>query len=607
MQALDVISTEPSSLQGSEMIFVLTTSLQDVLENATKTNSQVIPTLEEERISKLAALSLKAREEEERLQVQASQVEEAGGTEEEIRLLADMAEQEKSRSAQRKLNKLSSTADQSRRNRAIAGAISFDQSSSVRDPSGRSVDFDLVCNKVFYRKSPIATISTVRIWQEDDDLEGRRGVHTGTAPFMVLKECFISSTMTDERMKKAIQALETKLDQQTRGQTSHASVIKPLNYMIRRSEIDDDESASSGWTVIVLMELASKGSLLELLEVAGQLDIRKVRAWALQILEGLHHYHQHGSAHASVHLHNVLLEQGEAENFVAKLSDGIYERELHLITGKPSRHVPLSWQAPEQRSGQTDVSITVDMWDFGICLVQMGFGKDIAHEYRSPAALLDDLPLSKSFAALLRQVFNINPKKRPSTWDALHLEFFRNDDALLEHQSHRPSTGRQSVTDLSSVPTRRSRRESTAAPGTSRHTFGPSRYADEFVEDGRLGRGGFGEVFRARNRIDGQLYAIKKIKARSRGALDPVLSEASVLSRLNHPNVVRYYASWIEDSVMIERGDYTGLSDEGVVSSFSHFGRGPILPPSSRVSFCHFLLGLAKRVTFRRIIPPEFR
>lgn len=83
----------------------------------------------------------------------------------------------------------------------------------------------------------------------------------------------------------------------------------------------------------------------------------------------------------------------------------------------------------------------------------------------------------------------------------------------------------------------------------------------------------------ARNKVDGQLYAIKKVKAKSRAALDPVLSEATVLSRLNHPNVVRYFASWIDDSEIGENAT-DATSSLGDLSSLNF--RGPGLPPSSR-------------------------
>jgi len=44
----------------------------------------------------------------------------------------------------------------------------------------------------------------------------------------------------------------------------------------------------------------------------------------------------------------------------------------------------------------------------------------------------------------------------------------------------------------------------------SRMTY--SRYQNEFEEISQLGKGGFGSVYQVRNKLDGQLYAIKKIK-----------------------------------------------------------------------------------------------
>ncbi|KKY20641.1 putative protein kinase [Diplodia seriata] len=68
-------------------------------------------------------------------------------------------------------------------------------------------------------------------------------------------------------------------------------------------------------------------------------------------------------------------------------------------------------------------------------------------------------------------------------------------------------------------------------------------------ELGRLGRGGYGEVVKARNKLDGGVYAIKKIKQNTASALSDVLSEVMLLSKMNHPYVVRYYSAWPENEL----------------------------------------------------------
>uniref|UniRef100_A0A914R6F8 Protein kinase domain-containing protein n=1 Tax=Parascaris equorum TaxID=6256 RepID=A0A914R6F8_PAREQ len=93
-----------------------------------------------------------------------------------------------------------------------------------------------------------------------------------------------------------------------------------------------------------------------------------------------------------------------------------------------------------------------------------------------------------------------------------------------------------------------------------------SRLKNEFFYIDFLGRGGFGDENEMKdsemnrpirsllsdetlmNKLDGNEYAVKRIP------LDPkddrlnkkVTREAKLFSRLNHPNVVRYYSAWIE-------------------------------------------------------------
>jgi translation initiation factor 2-alpha kinase 4 len=72
-----------------------------------------------------------------------------------------------------------------------------------------------------------------------------------------------------------------------------------------------------------------------------------------------------------------------------------------------------------------------------------------------------------------------------------------------------------------------------------------SRYEADFEELEFLGKGGFGQVVKARNRIDGRLYAIKKVIL-GKNIREKVIREVLTLSRLHHQNIVRYYTAWLE-------------------------------------------------------------
>ncbi|CAF3887324.1 unnamed protein product [Adineta steineri] len=75
------------------------------------------------------------------------------------------------------------------------------------------------------------------------------------------------------------------------------------------------------------------------------------------------------------------------------------------------------------------------------------------------------------------------------------------------------------------------------------------RYVQDFYELGILGKGAFGSVFRARNRLDNRIYAIKKIifdtNQNCRQAKS-ALREVRVLALLSHPNIIQYHCAWLE-------------------------------------------------------------
>ncbi|XP_070316535.1 eukaryotic translation initiation factor 2-alpha kinase 1 isoform X5 [Odocoileus virginianus] len=82
-----------------------------------------------------------------------------------------------------------------------------------------------------------------------------------------------------------------------------------------------------------------------------------------------------------------------------------------------------------------------------------------------------------------------------------------------------------------------------------------SRYLNEFEELAVLGKGGYGRVYKVRNKLDGQYYAIKKILIKGATKTDcmKVLREVKVLAGLQHPNIVGYHTAWIEHVHVVRR------------------------------------------------------
>lgn len=110
--------------------------------------------------------------------------------------------------------------------------------------------------------------------------------------------------------------------------------------------------------------------------------------------------------------------------------------------------------------------------------------------------------------------------------------------------SHHHSRSGSHPTSLSAVVT--AAPDAAAAAAASQ----TSRYQVDFSEVKQLGRGAYGVVVLAVNRFDGRSYAVKRVtlNQHSPSAFARIMREVATLSRLQHPNVVRYYQAWIEQA-----------------------------------------------------------
>ena len=539
----NILETRPKTLVGEVMIYELATSIQEALDAvATKmSEASEVPALDEERAKKDAETRQRAAE------VRASEEQqEKAVKDEEARLLDEMVEQERTRLAQLQKKSSPMFVDVSK-----ASDLSFDRDMKAKTREGTVVSFRTIANKSRYRNGPVTNVYTACVDATDDSL-----------PFLALKECTVASQNSEDTLKRAVQSLETSLESLVQL-PQHVGILKPLGFRLEKDSIN--------WNIRVLVPFAQRGSLRDLLETVDHLEIRNVRAWTIDVLQALDYLHRHRITHGRLSPDNVLLDRSEDGDTLIKLGDALFQQKLHSLKAGSDRFASAAsayWIAPEVASNRsTEPSSAKDIWDLGVMFLQMVFGLEVQRQYNSPSALIEGLGLSETFENLLLQFFKADPKKRPGAFNLLANEFLRSEDPVIDLGS---PNGLSRVVSSATMPksprTPRVRHDSAYANSYT------SRYMNDFVEIGRLGKGGFGEVVRARNKLDGTVYAIKKITQTSSTALSGVLSEIMLLSKLNNPFIVRYYTAWLEEENVARRSSesvpepWSDLSE-----SVSHF------------------------------------
>ncbi|KAK3685957.1 anticodon binding domain of tRNAs-domain-containing protein [Podospora appendiculata] len=544
------VETQPKvyAQTEQEMIDQIVEGIREILEEAAQKKAQglELPSLEEERAAHEAKLAQEAQNQKKREELK--KLEE---TKEEERVLGDMLQEElkrqknKAKDSRKKGRSQQLSPDRSAEDlRDTDEPIVFDQPCKLTDSSGDAWYFQTVVGKTVFREGPVTTVYKVK-----PVLSARR-----VRPSLALKQIALDSQGKDSaQFKRQLQSLEVQLE--SLKQVRHRNILDLLEFKIDRNTSETDSSSLPVWTVNILSPIAERGPLDELLDLAGQLDLSKARLWTADLLEGLGFLHSKGLIHQDLHPGNILLCREPAGDIVPKIADAGYQRELHNICTKiasstSARAAKSAYWYPPEIAGSSKPQYTqkTDVWDFGIIFLQMILGLDVPQKYHSPTALMESLSLSSPLEELVSRLFKSDPKKRPRASELASSEFLATNAPILDDDEFAAVSG--SLVSIPHALPQRLRHDSmNRAPATS------SRYKQDYIEEARLGAGGFGEVVRARKMIDGHLYAIKKITQRSKETLSEILKEVRLLSQMNHPAVVRYYNTWIEH-------DYPGVDDD---------------------------------------------
>ncbi|KAK4057521.1 eukaryotic translation initiation factor 2-alpha kinase [Microbotryomycetes sp. JL221] len=371
--------------------------------------------------------------------------------------------------------------------------------------------------------------------------------------------------------KRKVAKVQTDLDRVRRLRHPHLTVLYgyrlarftstffPANPQSRLAVRSGD-----GWTLVIVSETSQGQSLKDLLTTVGEIKSDRALSYFTQIVAAVECLHSANIVHKAIRPRAITIGRegiklGEASWFQRIVDLNKAEPWVHANT---EDDCPEAWTCPEAVDDPFAYDRSRDMWDLGVVFAQMVFGLDVFRKFLSPADLVRSL--ARNAAPVLRKVFSdllLTEAKKRTTVARLHAQ-------LLESSN---SISSQDTLIVPTTPKFNNGFHTTLKAGLETPLHSPagqaelsqsldkqvgffwqprslgSRYRSEFEELEFLGRGGGGQVVKARNRLDGHLYAVKKIRLpHDRASENKILREVTIWSRMNHPNIVRYHTAWTE-------------------------------------------------------------
>ncbi|KAG5719281.1 Serine/threonine-protein kinase gcn2 [Termitomyces sp. T112] len=323
------------------------------------------------------------------------------------------------------------------------------------------------------------------------------------------------------------------------------------------------QSHSSGPSqLIVLSEQAPPLTLQDVLEDTQSLREERASEYLAQILSGLNAIHAGDLVHRGINARCIGLVPGNRPHSKqVKLGRvGYPTRLLDLHRSNPfgtnlppteELPIPEGWLSREEKNESALLYTRQrDIHAVGIVLLQMLLGLDVTERYSNIPEALQSSFLSSSLARYATNMILPSKKTHASCLSLL---------ADLAEASLQSGNSIQAPSRAIPVPSPAGLRTPVpfmheGSPEVSAFFWPPprpqqkSRWKEDWEELELLGKGAFGSVVKARNKIDNRIYAVKKVRLKTEGSDVKIFREVNALSRLSHRYIVRYFTTWIEIS-----------------------------------------------------------
>ncbi|XP_069805536.1 eIF-2-alpha kinase GCN2 isoform X1 [Dendropsophus ebraccatus] len=325
-----------------------------------------------------------------------------------------------------------------------------------------------------------------------------------------------------EKCKKQVQGTEAEFNSLIK--LSHPNIVHYLAMRVKENE----DSISVG----IVAEHVNGSELSSFLEQEIPVPVDQLRHYTSQLLSALDYLHSNSVVHKVLCASSVLVTSDGR----VKVTDYSLSKRLAEICREDvfeQTKVRFSDDALPSKTGKKG-----DIWKLGLLLLSLSQGK-IVKEY--PVKVPSELP--GDFQDFLKKCVCLEDKERWTAQQLLGHSFI--NPPLQKCPSSEDSPDNYTGVDCTETVIPSASLSNAAFHIESQRQL--SRYFNEFEELQMLGRGAFGAVIKVQNKLDGCYYAVKRVQINPASKqFRRIKGEVTLLSRLNHENIVRYYNAWIE-------------------------------------------------------------
>ncbi|KAK7057453.1 kinase-like domain-containing protein [Favolaschia claudopus] len=323
--------------------------------------------------------------------------------------------------------------------------------------------------------------------------------------------------------------------------------------------------------LVVLHESVPASTLKDVLEDCDCLKESRATEYLVQILSGLNTVHAADLVHRGITLDCIGISS-RTKKKVAKLTKvAFYTRLLDLHRSNPfgpaipvdleESRIPDEWLSKDIKNESALLYTRHrDIHAVGIVMMQMLLGLDVTERYPDLYAAMRDSTMSPN---LQRHALSMLFPSKKNQVSCL---------SLLADLAESPLSKAVAVAKSPSVPSYELKTpmpgkfgspevEYFRAPPRDRQA---SRWKEDWEELELLGKGAFGSVVKARNKIDSRIYAVKKIRLNNTTHSDTkIFREVNALSRLSHRFIVRYFTTWVETAELVSAAASDDSAESG--------------------------------------------